>query len=259
MEDRAYAETLALTRTAVADDPVAPAPRAADAPLEPGQLLGRYIILERLGAGGMGVVYAAFDPGLDRKVALKLLGRPEGAPESDSHGPGARLRREAKALARLAHPNVVAVHDAGEVDGRVFVAMEFVPGVTLRHYLAERKLPWRDVLALFVAAGRGLQAAHAAGLVHRDFKPENVLVGDDGRVRVLDFGLARTSESEEPGPDGHVPKASDSLPAWASGLRERLLDGSGPRERPPEPASASDPQLGDTPPAWTSGPRERPP
>ncbi|MCY1070454.1 serine/threonine-protein kinase [Nannocystis sp. RBIL2] len=239
MEDRAYADTLALTRTAVADDPVAPQPLDPDAPLERGQLLGRYIILERVGAGGMGVVYAAFDPGLDRKVALKLLGRPEGKREDDSHGPGARLRREAKALARLAHPNVVGVHDAGEVDGRVYVAMEFVPGVTLRHYLAEHKLPWRDVLALFVAAGRGLQAAHAAGLVHRDFKPENVLVGDDGRVRVLDFGLARTSELEEPGPEGHVPKASgDAPPPWASGLRERLpLEASGLRERLPLEAS----------------------
>ncbi|WP_434417897.1 tetratricopeptide repeat protein [Nannocystis pusilla] len=277
MEDRAYADTLALTRTAVADDPVAPQPLDPDAPLERGQLLGRYIILERLGAGGMGVVYAAFDPGLDRKVALKLLGRPEGKREDDSHGPGARLRREAKALARLAHPNVVGVHDAGEVDGRVYVAMEFVPGVTLRHYLAEHRLPWREVLALFVAAGRGLQAAHAAGLVHRDFKPENVLVGDDGRVRVLDFGLARTSELEEPGPEGHVQKASgDGAPAWASGLRERLppeasgarlpklsLDtpppwASGLRERLPEASSARHPKLGtDTPPPWSSGLRER--
>ncbi|WAS96698.1 serine/threonine-protein kinase [Nannocystis punicea] len=246
MEDRAYAETLALTRTAVADDRVVPAPLDPDAPLEPGQLLGRYIILERLGAGGMGVVYAAFDPGLDRKVAIKLLDRPESAPEGDTHGPGARLRREAKALARLAHPNVVAVHDAGEVDGRVYVAMEFVPGVTLRHYLAERRLHWRDVLALFVAAGRGLQAAHAAGLVHRDFKPENVLVGDDGRVRVLDFGLARASEAEESGPHGHVPKASDAS-AWASGLRERLLEAS----------SARNPKIDVTPPPWASGLRER--
>ncbi|MDC0716394.1 tetratricopeptide repeat protein [Nannocystis bainbridge] len=233
MEDRAYASTLALTRTAVADDrPVAATHDIVDAPLERGQLLGRYIILEPLGAGGMGVVYAAFDPGLDRKVALKLLGRPEGAGADDSHGPGARLRREAKALARLAHPNVVGVHDAGEVDGRVYVAMEFVPGVTLRSYLAERKLPWRDVLALFIAAGRGLQAAHAAGLVHRDFKPDNVLVGEDGRVRVLDFGLARASESEGPCPEGHASKDTlDTPPPWASGLRERLPEVTGLRER----------------------------
>ncbi|MDC0666404.1 serine/threonine-protein kinase [Nannocystis sp. ncelm1] len=224
VKDRAYADTLALSRTAVAEDRITPAPHdLTDAPLEPGHLLGRYIILERLGAGGMGVVYAAFDPGLDRKVALKLLGRPDEAPEGGSLGPGARLLREAKALARLAHPNVVAVHDAGQIEGRVFVAMEFVPGVTLRHYLSERTLHWRDILALFVAAGRGLQAAHAAGLIHRDFKPENVLVGDDGRVRVLDFGLARASGSEDSGILEQVLKASsESSPA-----RERPPDGSG--------------------------------
>ena len=224
VEDRAYADTLARTRTAVAEDRITPAPHdATDAPLERGHVLGRYVILERLGAGGMGVVYAAFDPGLDRKVALKLLGRPDEAPEGSSLGPGARLLREAKALARLAHPNVVAVHDAGQVDGRVFVAMEFVPGVTLRHYLSQRTLHWREILALFVAAGRGLQAAHAAGLVHRDFKPENVLVGDDGRVRVLDFGLARASESEESGVLEQVLKASRDTPP----VRERATDASG--------------------------------
>jgi tetratricopeptide (TPR) repeat protein/predicted Ser/Thr protein kinase len=152
--------------------------------LERGSSLGRYLILDRLGQGGMGVVYAAYDRELDRKVAVKLL-RGERARDG-----GARLLREAQAMARLQHPNVIAVHDVGTFGGRVFVAMEFVDGETLAA-MRERSLGWRETLALFIQAGRGLAAAHAAGLVHRDFKPENALVGRDGRVRVLDFGLAR--------------------------------------------------------------------
>ena len=174
MDDKAYAETLAISRTLVADDPVTPAPRPADPGLARGQSLGRYVILERLGAGGMGVVYVAYDPELDRKVAIKILGR-HGGGSGGSIG-DARLLREAKALARLSHPNVVAVHDAGAIDGRVFVAMEFIPGATLREHLSRQTWPWRRVLELFLAAGRGLQAAHAAGLVHRDFKPESGLM-----------------------------------------------------------------------------------
>ncbi|HWB81247.1 MAG TPA: tetratricopeptide repeat protein [Nannocystaceae bacterium] len=159
-----------------------------------GTEVGRYLILERIGAGAMGVVLAAYDPALDRKVALKILkGDPEG---EDSQ----RLAREARALARLDHPNVVTVHDVGvfqSSDGsRVFIAMEFVEGVTLRRWLADPH-PWEEVLAAMTAAGEGLAAAHDAGLVHRDFKPDNVMITTQGvpgkslRVRVLDFGLAR--------------------------------------------------------------------
>ncbi len=130
--------------------------------------LGRYHVLERLGAGGMGVVVAAYDPELDRKVAIKLIhaGR-------DDEEARARLLREAQAMARLAHPNVVAVHDVGVFAGQVFVAMEFVRGETLGGWLQRQPRGWSEVLAVFVSAGRGLAAAHEAGLVHRDFKPKS--------------------------------------------------------------------------------------
>src|SRR5262245_38729127 len=156
--------------------------------LERGAAVGRYVILDRLGTGGMGVVYSAYDPELDRKVALKLL-RPDRGPFSGEAG-RLRLLREAQAIARLSHPNVIAVYDTGSFGDQVFVAMEFVEGWTLRQWLEEKRPAWREVLARFVLAGRGLAAAHAVGLVHRDFKPENVLLGKDGRVRVADFGIA---------------------------------------------------------------------
>src|SRR5438094_791084 len=135
----------------------------------------------------MGVVYGAYDPQLDRKVALKLIKPGQGVKDTAR----ARLLREAKAIARLQHPNVVAVHDVGVIDEQVFLAMEFVAGGTIKSWLGEKQRSWREILAVFIAAGRGLAAAHAAGLVHRDFKPDNILVGGDGRVRVTDFGLAR--------------------------------------------------------------------
>jgi eukaryotic-like serine/threonine-protein kinase len=165
------------------------APSSGDE-LEAGTTLGRYRILAPLGQGAMGVVYAAYDPRLDRRVALKVLHTSDAHGDSTSAGPE-RLAREAQALARLAHPNVVAVHDTGIVGGRVFVAMELVAGVTLRQWAAQTERGWRELVEQVLRAGRGLAAAHAAGLVHRDFKPENVIVGDDGRVRVVDFGLAR--------------------------------------------------------------------
>jgi tetratricopeptide (TPR) repeat protein len=166
------------------------APRqSADEPqLSRGTLVGRYVILDVIGEGGMGVVYAAFDPELDRKVAVKLLQASASGSES---GGQAWLMREAQAMARLSHPNVISVHDVGTLAGdRVFVAMELVDGGTLRKWM-EGEHTWREVVAVMRAAGAGLAAAHAAGLVHRDFKPDNVLVGKDGRVRVMDFGLAR--------------------------------------------------------------------
>lgn len=150
--------------------------------------VGRYLIRGRLGEGGMGVVYEAFDPELERSVALKVLHPEVGSPSR------ARLMREAQAMAKLSHPNVVQIHDVGTSDNQVFIAMELVHGQTLRSWLKESERSWREILAMFIDAGRGLAAAHAAGLIHRDFKPENVLVGNDGRVRVADFGLAGLGE-----------------------------------------------------------------
>ncbi len=157
--------------------------------------IGRYIVIDELGAGGMGVVYAAYDPELDRKVAIKLM-----YAEADSgraHRSQALLLREAQALAKLSHPNIVAIHDVGVYAGQVFVAMEFVAGRTVRGWREEAARDWQEILAVFVQAGRGLMAAHAVGLVHRDVKPDNLLVGDDGRVRVADFGVARHDPTHE--------------------------------------------------------------
>ncbi|MDB4970375.1 MAG: Serine/threonine kinase [Myxococcales bacterium] len=174
--------------------PAAARPLLHDDGLDHGTQLGRYLILEQLGAGGMGVVYVAFDPQLDRKVAVKVLRTNLGVDQSRFR---ARMLREAKAMARLSHPNIVAVHDVGVEGDRVFLAMELVEGGTLKSWLRGKKPTWRQVLELYRGAGRGLAAAHAAGLVHRDFKPENVLVGADERARVTDFGLARSLASRE--------------------------------------------------------------
>ena len=166
------------------------APAVPFGELGPGATVSRYVVIERIGMGGMGVVYAAYDPELDRKLAIKLLQVDDIADERASMG-RARLLREAQALAKLTHPNVVAVHDVGTWEGRVFVAMEFVRGRTLSRWVSETSPSPREIVAMYVHAGHGLAAAHAQGLVHRDFKPDNVIVGDDGRPRVLDFGLAR--------------------------------------------------------------------
>jgi tetratricopeptide (TPR) repeat protein/tRNA A-37 threonylcarbamoyl transferase component Bud32 len=157
---------------------------AAD--LRRGAAFGRYTILEPLGAGAMGVVYAAYDAELDRRVAIKLLRRSADEPALES-----RLAREAKAMAKISHPAVVAVFDVGTLEGRPFVAMELIKGETLGAWRAREARAPREIVALFVQCGRGLAAAHAAGLVHRDFKPDNVLVTEDGRAKVTDFGLAR--------------------------------------------------------------------
>jgi tetratricopeptide (TPR) repeat protein len=156
--------------------------------LAAGATVGRYTVLGLVGRGGMGEVYAAYDPGLDRRVALKLMSARETARDDKAQE---RLTREAQAIAKLSHPNVVVVHDVGTFDGQVFVAMEFVDGVTLSAWLVASPRGWREVLEMFVQAARGLGAAHDAGLVHRDFKPQNVMVGRDGTARVMDFGLAR--------------------------------------------------------------------
>lgn len=148
--------------------------------------LGRLRLLDRLGAGAMGTVYAAYDPRLDRKVAVKVLRTSDGA---------ARVLTEARALAKLAHPNVVAVHDADEVDGLVYIVMELAPGVPMRAWIAQHR-DWREVVRVLREAGAGIAAAHAAGLVHRDIKPDNILVGED-RTRVVDFGLANARDDDD--------------------------------------------------------------
>lgn len=182
------------------EPPLATQPAAAAEPvgraneLERGSVVDRFVILDVVGRGGMGVVYAAYDPELDRKIALKLV-----RPNRPGAGEG-QLLREAQAIARLSHPNVVAVYDVGTHRDQVFLAMELVEGRNLGPWLAQEPRTVREILDVFVAAGRGLAAAHAAGLVHRDFKPDNVMIGRDGRVRVADFGVARRFESagEEP-------------------------------------------------------------
>ncbi|HEX8440742.1 serine/threonine-protein kinase, partial [Archangium sp.] len=164
--------------------------RTAPPALSP--LANRYIVLDVLGQGGMGTVTAAYDTRLDRRVAFKLLHSREDQQDNQQQ---IRMLREAQAMARLSHPNVVAVYDAGTLeDGTVFISMELVEGQTLRQWCHAHARNWREVLAVYLEAGRGLAAAHAAGLVHRDFKPENVLVGKDERARVTDFGLARIGD-----------------------------------------------------------------
>ncbi len=154
--------------------------------------IGRFTVLKELGRGGMGIVYSAYDDELERKVAIKLL---DAEHEAGSEG-RARLLREAQAMARLSHPNVIPVFEVGTHDGDVFIAMEYVRGQTLRGWLAQAPRAHREILEVFAQAGAGLAAAHAAGLVHRDFKPDNVLVGPQGRARVVDFGLARPPQDE---------------------------------------------------------------
>ncbi|EDM77651.1 serine/threonine kinase family protein [Plesiocystis pacifica SIR-1] len=160
--------------------------------LPPAVTIGRFTIVRKLGEGGMGVVYACYDERLDRKVAVKLLRSGKGGERSV-----ARLRREAMALARLSHPNVVQIYEVGDLEDGLFLAMEFVVGATFGDWLRGEARDWREVLRALIQAGRGLAAAHEAGLVHRDFKPDNVIVGEDGRVRVLDFGLARGGLTRE--------------------------------------------------------------
>jgi hypothetical protein len=159
-------------------------PGVAATPTWP-ERVGRYEVRGKLGEGGMGVVLRAWDPQLEREVAVKLV-------RGESADGALRLVREARAMAKLRHPSVITVHDAGILGGEVFVVMELVDGENLAEYLA-RKPPWREALARCLAAGAGLAAAHARGLVHRDFKPHNVLCDRDGRILVADFGLARAS------------------------------------------------------------------
>ena len=152
--------------------------------------IGRFAVLRQLGEGGMGVVYSAYDEELDRRVALKLL-RPgrDNSPRNQ-----ARMQREARAMAKLSHPNVVQVYEVGRFEEQVFVAMEFVQGRTLGVWLRAQEHTWLEILGVMVQAGRGLQAAHEAGVIHADFKPDNVLIDAEDRVRVVDFGLSRRAD-----------------------------------------------------------------
>ena len=165
----------------------------ADLDLTRGTTVGRFVLLDLLGRGGAGYVFVAYDPVHDRKVALKLLRAELGA---------GVLVREAQALAHVAHPAIARVHEAGRAGDRVWIAMALVEGTPLREWLAAPR-PWREVLAVFLAAGEGLAALHAAGLVHRSFKPESVLVDRDGRARVTGFGLAAAIPA---GPGGRAPR-----------------------------------------------------
>lgn len=174
-------------------------PKRREPVIGPGFRIDRYVVVSELGEGGMGAVYLANDPVLNRSVAVKLLhahGRPE-----DSAAAKARLEREAQALARISHPNTVAVYDVGAIGDSIFLAMEHVEGVNLRHWVEQAPHHWTEIVSVFIQAARGLAAVHSAGLVHRDFKPGNVIVTRAGLAKVLDFGLARFDASaahEEP-------------------------------------------------------------
>ncbi len=212
-----------VTAADVVDDGEREGDSPKSAGLQRGATVGRYVVLERIGAGSMGVVYRAYDPELDRRVALKLV-VVRGGFERRAAEVKARLVREAQALARVGHPNVIQVHDVGTVDGdvaaglgatarakerAVFLAMEYVDGTTLRKWSAAQQRHWREVVDVFRQAARGLSAAHQADVVHRDFKPDNVMVGHDGRVRVLDFGLARAAGGSDSAP---ASAEADDLP-----------------------------------------------
>ncbi len=194
-------------------------------PAPPAETIGRYRVVSMIGAGGMGVVLKAWDPLLGRIVAIKRLSTASASPLEAQ-----RLHREAQAIAQLSHPNVIAVFDVGDANGELYVAMEYVEGLTLAKLLAERRPRREEILRLFAECARGLAAAHEAGIVHRDFKPANVLVGTDGRARVLDFGIARRLEVAE----------LDSPSSWKTpGLLEQELTKSGammgtPRYMAPE-------------------------
>ncbi len=212
--------------------------------------IGRYQLLQRAGAGGMGVVWSAWDPELERRVAIKLM-HVKSAPARAS------MLREGQSLAKLSHPNIVPIYDVGTVDDQVYLVMEWIAGATLRAYAAEPRTT-KELLAIFRAAGAGVAAAHRAGIVQRDFKPENVMIGNDGRVRLLDFGIARPEHGDGDGSVAGTPRymapeqARGAAPTPAAdqysfgvALGEALL---ARRDRPPAVATvvaratAEDPQ-----------------
>ena len=227
--------------------PHTPPPEHALAPLVRGATIGRYVVLGMVGRGGMGEVYAAYDPELDRKVAVKLLRVKPGNGVSLNEG-RQRTLREAQAIARLSHANVVVVYDVGTFRDQVFIAMEFVEGNTVTYWLQAQPRSWQEVLRVFQAAGLGLQAAHEKGLVHRDFKPDNVMVSRDGEVRVMDFGLAR-QVTEKPAVERTTPTKQVPIVISEQGpvpvgdpMETILLNGPSGSRGPTTPPVGTEPQ-----------------
>src|SRR4051812_19478493 len=225
-----------------------PLPDSVPAALARGSSIGRYIVLAMVGRGGMGEVYAAYDPELDRKVAVKLLRVKPGNGVSLAEG-RTRTLREAQAIARLSHPNVVVVFDVGTFEDKVFIAMEYVEGNTVTYWLQVQQRGWKEILQVFTDAGRGLAAAHEKGLIHRDFKTDNVMVSRDRHVRVMDFGLARQVQEKSgaaAAPASRLPPISPEVKAGHSGVVQpisiRILSGSSAsNDGPPTMVVATDP------------------
>src|SRR5213594_3252531 len=174
--------------------------------LFPGTRLGPYEILAPLGAGGMGEGYRARDTRLDREVAIKVLS------EHFSKAPQAlaRFEREAKAVAALSHPNILALYDVGAQEGVSYSVTELLEGETLRTLLAQSPIPWRKVVEIATAVAEGLAAAHSKGIIHRDLKPENIFLTSDGRVKILDFGLARWKPKPSAQTDAAAPTETEA-------------------------------------------------
>jgi serine/threonine protein kinase len=181
-------------------------------PEEVPKTIGRFEVRDLVGVGGSAVIYSAWDPEHERPVAIKLL-RHDRSFRPDSQ---ARFLREAKSIARLDHPNVVRIYEVGTHEGVVFLALEYVEGRTLREWVDQDHPSVEDIIRRYIDAGRALEAAHTAGVMHRDFKPDNVLLGDDGRVRVLDFGLARSTRNTD---------SFQTIEAQTPGLRDALARG----------------------------------
>jgi serine/threonine protein kinase len=242
LEDPEAEEPPGIPRIVSSDPSFGPLPIL---PLRRGDLVGRFEIERRLGTGGMGVVYSARDLELGRRVAVKLVRHRAG--ERPDPRFTARLRREAQALARLSHPNVVGLFDLGSTARGIFLAMEFIDGPNVAKWLTLAPRTWWEILDVFVQAGRGLAAAHAAGLIHRDVKPNNVIVGPGDRVIVVDFGLARATSRPPDDADSSL-----SLTLLAQRLtRTNVIVGPGDRvivvdfglaratSRPPDDADSS--------------------
>ncbi len=196
--DDGWSEDQVLATDSGDDTPV-----AADTPgaLGKSARIGRFAVLRQLGAGGMGVVYAAYDEQLDRKIALKLL-RPDREYSARNE---ARMQREARAMATLSHPNVVQVYEVGLFEDQVFLAMEFVQGQTLTAWLKAEERAWQHTLDVMIQSGEGLHAAHDAGVVHGDFKPDNILIDTQDKARVVDFGLSRRVDPADSSAKLHGP------------------------------------------------------
>ncbi|MBX7080907.1 MAG: protein kinase [Nannocystaceae bacterium] len=192
-----------------------------------GPRVGHYHLLDTVGEGGMGRVFLAYDPKLHRRVAIKLL-------KSDATGgSAARLMREAQALAQVSHPNLVHVYEVGEQAGEVFVVMEYIRGETLTQWLAQRRRSWREIVAVLAGAGAGLAAAHRARIVHRDFKPANVVIDRDGVARVVDFGIAVFGASAETGMESSGVLGDTRARARDAALSLHVTDGGSVMGTPP--------------------------